>query len=140
MVPERQDFDPDLVWSELRRLAGEIAAAPDAAGRAYIDRCLKEFRERKPTKATRWCLENGGILQRDLTPTPGGDQVWASLLLVVLRNLYGGEQIWQNRRPTEAKLTAARRLTAKQLQETFGISRARAYQLLKQVRRKPQKV
>ena len=128
------DFDPQRVLAELRRWVERITAEPSPRHTQMLDQCARELRSRR-TKAARWCAQNGEHLAAVATGGVGAE-MWAAMLYALLRRDYGGETLWQNKRPAEAKLRAARTMTARQLMEKFGISKARAYQLLNDPRRK----
>ncbi len=121
------DYDPAAAHAELMKVLGWMSRGrPQDV--AFLNRCRDEYRRQRNTKAKRWCKENG-----ERFALAAGSQSHANdfsaVLFAVVRRLYGGETIWQNKRPRDSKLADARRMTPAELMATHGISRSHAYTL-----------
>lgn len=60
----------------------------------------------------------------------------AAIVLHAMQLNFGGQRVHIARRPGQAKLNVAKRMTVAQLIAETGVSRSRAYQLMKQARSK----
>lgn len=126
--PDRTgDYDPAALQGEMLRVLGWLARGRPQ-DHAFLKLCRDEFARQRNTKAKRWATENGTAFAA-AAGSPGHAEDFAAVLFMVMRRLYGGGTIWQNKRPKDAKLAAARHMTPAELMRVFGISRSRAYAL-----------
>lgn len=133
-IDRTDDYDPAAAHAELIKVLGWIARGrPQDV--AFLNRCRGEYRQQRNTKAKRWCKENGESFARAAGSLPHADD-FAAVLFAVVRHLYGGETIWQNKRPRDAKLADARRMTPAELMATYGMSRSHAYALRREALRR----
>lgn len=128
------DYDPAAVHAELMKVLGWLSRGRPR-DRAFLKLCRDEFNRQRDTKAKRWAVENGAALAQS-AGSPAHAEEFAAVLFMVMRHLYGGETIWQTKRPADAKLAAARHMSPAELMQTFGISRSRAYALRREALRK----
>ncbi len=128
------DYDPAAVHAELMRVLGWIARGrPQDI--AFLNTCRDEFARQRNTRAKRWCADNGKTFASAAgSPTHADD--FSAVLFAVVRHLYGGETVWQNKRPRDARLADARRMTPAELMKAHGISRAYAYALRREALRR----
>lgn len=128
------DYDPAATHAELMKVLGLLSRGrPQDV--AFLNRCRDEYRRQRNTKSKRWCKENGEGFARAAGSLPHAEH-FAAVLFAVVRHLYSGETIWQNKRPRDAKLADARRMTPAELMETYGISRSHAYALRREALRR----
>lgn len=128
------DYDHATVHAEMMKVLGWIArGGPQDV--AFLKACRDEFGRQRNTKAKKWCVDNGATFARAAGSPPHADDI-SAVLFAVMRHLYGGETIWQNKRPRDAKLADARRMTPAELMATHGISRAHAYSLRREALRR----
>lgn len=104
----------------------------------FVEARVNSFRAQKPGTLKDFCTSAGRTLAREWGDGRYSEEL-SALLSYVIQIEYGGTHVYLCKRPADAKREAARRMNARQLQETFGISSARAYQLLNEIRRKQQK-
>lgn len=124
------DFVPLRVHAELMRTLGRISRGRPK-DQAFLDHCMSEFARQRDTKAKRWAAENGAGFAA-AAGSPAHAVYYASVLFSVMRHKFGGETIWQKKRPKAAKLLAAETMTAEEMRQAFGISRSHAYALRKE--------
>lgn len=129
------DYDPLRVQAELMRVLGWLSRGR-IEDQAFLTHCVEAFARQRDTKAKRWAAENGAAFAHAVG-SPGYAVHFAAVLFEVMRHKFGGETIWQRKRPKAAKLAAARRMTPKELMRAFGISRAHAYALRREALKIP---
>ena len=118
-----------------------------------LEEALTYYRAHRKTKAVRWCDDQADRLSSAarrawigpsiagcalagyfdyLQREPHHRERLAAVFFAVLREMYGGESLWQNKRPKRAKLEVAKTMTATEMQRRLGISRSYAHQLRKE--------
>ncbi len=133
-IDRTADYDAAAVHFELMKVLGWIARGrPQDV--AFLNACRDEFRRQRNSKGKRWCQENGETFAR-AAGSPAHAENFSAVLFAVVRRLYGGETVWQNKRPRDAKLADARRMTPAELMQAHGISRAHAYALRREALRR----
>lgn len=127
------DYSPAAVHAEFMKVLGRLARGRPA-DHAFLKLCEDEFTKQRNTKAKRFCMEKGALYAESCC-SPAHTGQFAAVLFQVLRRLYGGETIWENKRPRDAKLADAKRMTPAEMMKT-GISRSHAYALRREALRR----
>lgn len=129
------DFDLSAVYAEWMRVL-DLISRGRPQDIAFLNLCCDEFKRQRNTKGKRWGIECGETYANAY----GGPQYaahFAAVLFAVMRRMYGGETIWQNKRPRDALLIDAKRMTPDELRKKHGISRSYSYVLRREsLRRK----